>query len=132
LRGGTLGESEETYHLLLSGLHKAINPVDQLEIVQVEKLAFLYLRLSRVYQADWNAAPKLFDKLANTLDEDEPQTETIWLDRANEAVVIRKGPSPDLLLRYEANIERQIARTVGLLEQWRRIREGDAASSGDT
>jgi hypothetical protein len=46
LRGGSLGESEEAYRVLLSGLRKAIKPVDQFENVQVEKLAFLYLRLS--------------------------------------------------------------------------------------
>ncbi|SRR6266581_2900767 len=126
LRGVALGESEEAYRALLAGLRQAIKPVDQVEDVQVEKLAFLYLRLTRVYAADWNVAPILFDKVAKALDEEEPLTETTWVNKENEVVVIRKALGPDLALRYEANIERQIARTLGLLQQWRMMREGSS------
>jgi hypothetical protein len=64
------------------------------------------------------------DKVEVALDEEEEQTQTIWLDKESEAIVIGKSPRPDLVIRYEANIERQIARTLGLLEQWRRMRNG--------
>lgn len=40
LRGVSLGESEEAYRALVSGLRKAINPTDQMEDVQVENWHF--------------------------------------------------------------------------------------------
>jgi hypothetical protein len=34
----------------------------------------------------------------------------------------RRDPTPELLLRYESSIERQISRTMDQLERWRMMR----------
>jgi hypothetical protein len=124
ISGGTLGDSVGNYTALLSGLRAAIKPTDQFEGMLVETLAFLYLRLSRVYQADWDSAPKLFRTVGEALDGDYPKADTEYIDRNDEVLIVRNGPAPDLLIRYEAAIERQICRTLSRLEQWRAIRQG--------
>ena len=47
----------------------AIQPVGNLEELLVEKLAFVALWLSRMYEADANVAPLLFDAIAKSLTE---------------------------------------------------------------
>jgi hypothetical protein len=70
LDGDLLGESSETYRRMLSALRNSVRPVDDFEELQVQKLAFLYVRLTRVYKADWRLAPKLFAKLEKSVDAD--------------------------------------------------------------
>jgi len=123
LSGEPWGESEEEFLRLLSGLREDLRPVGCLEETQVEKLAFLYLRLSRVYKFDLRLAPLLFKKLSDALERDYPTVETESIDREEEVVVVGKDLSPDLFMRYESNIERQIARTLDRLALLRQSRQ---------
>lgn len=122
LTGEQWGEFEGHYLRLLSALRGSIRPGDSLEEIQVEKLAFLYLRLTRVYKSDLEVAPKLFKKVSEALDKDHATVETKWLNKEDEVVVVTKEPAPDSFLRYENNVERQIGRTFDQLEALRRIR----------
>ena len=118
LSGEALAESKDAYLDLLSGLRKTYRPANCHSEILVEKLAFLYLRLSRVYKADLRSAPKLFAKAEEALEDNEPKFETEYVGayKEYEVVVFPTGPSPDLLIRYEAHIERQIARTQEQIE----------------
>jgi hypothetical protein len=122
LTGEPWGESEGHYLRLLSALRGSIRPVDSLEEIQVEKLAFLYLRLTRLYKADVEVAPKLFKKVSQALDEDHSTVETKWVNKEDEVVVVTKDPAPDSFMHYENNLERQIGRTFDQLEALRRVR----------
>jgi len=128
LSGEPWGEREEDYRRLLCGLREDLRPVGCLEEIQVEKAAFLYLRLSRVYKVDLRLAPLLFKKVSDALEKDYPTVETEWVDKEKEVVVVEKDLSPDLLLRYEGNVERQIARTLDRLVQLRQARQSDRIS----
>jgi len=125
LVGDHLGESSETYTRMLSALRRSIRPVDNFEELQIEKLAFLYIRLARVYKADWRLAPKLFEKLEKSIDADHPFVTEELFD-FGEVMGQRKDPTPELLVRYESNIERQISRTIDQLEQWRMMRPNNS------
>jgi len=125
LVGDHLGESSETYTRMLSALRRSIRPVDNFEELQIEKLAFLYIRLARVYKADWRLAPKLFAKLEKSVDADHPFVTKELFD-FGEVVGQRKDPTPELLVRYESNIERQISRTIDQIEQWRMMRPNNS------
>jgi hypothetical protein len=119
LSGEVMGESKEDFLSLLAGLRKKFRPADSLAGILVDKLAFLYLRLSRVYKSDIQSAPLLFTKVKEVLEEGEPTVDAEYVGEHKEyrVVALPKGPAPELLIRYEANVERQIARTLEQLER---------------
>ena len=121
-----MGESSETYRRMLSSLQKSMGPVDNFEELLIEKLAFLYIRLTRVYKADWRLAPKLFEKLEESIDAEHPFVTKDPLDFGREVVGQRKYPAPELLVRYESTIERQISRTIDQCERWRMMRPNNS------
>jgi len=53
---------------------------------------------------------------------------TQWVSKEDEVVFARKYPTPEMVMRYETSLERQVGRALGLLEQWRRMRDGGAHS----
>ena len=130
--GEAMGESKEDYLTLLAGLRKTYRSADSLAEILVDKLAFLYLRLSRVYKSDIQSAPLLFTKVKEALEEDEPAVEAEYVGAQKEyrVVVFPKGPSPELAIRYESNIERQIARTLDQLERARQVGQNAPESAG--
>ncbi len=122
-----MGELGETYRRMLSALQKSMRPVDNYEELQVEKLAFLYIRLTRVYKADWRLAPKLFEKLEKSVGaEYNPFVIKGLMNFGDEVIGHRKDPTPELLLRYESSIERQISRTIDQFERWRMMRPNNS------
>ncbi len=123
MEGLAFQESQASYQRLLEGLRAGIKPATPLEGVLVEKLAFLYLRLSRLYKADARIAPRIFAGVKRGLVQDEPHVYTEHkFDK--QVVVVRKELSPELLLRYEASLERAIDRTLSQLERLQRMRLG--------
>ncbi len=69
LKGEPFRESKKDYAALLVSLRDAIQPIGGLEELLVEKLAFLALRLSRLYKADAKVAPLLFGAIEKSLTE---------------------------------------------------------------
>lgn len=127
--GEKLGEDGVRYLQLLAGLRGAFRPTDWFEDVQVEKLAVQHVRLWRLYKADARIAPKMFARVERVLDKDPPKVTTQLISKEDEVVIVTKDPTPDLVIRYESALERQIGRTLAQLEQWRRIREGGPESA---
>lgn len=132
LSGEAMGESREDYLALLSGLRKAYPPANPLAEILIEKLAFQYLRLSRVYKSDMQCAPMLFTKVKDALENDEPAVETEYVgkDKEYRVVVFPKGPSPELLFRYESGIERQIDRSFEQLKWVQQVGQSAHESPG--
>lgn len=132
LSGEAMGEEEEDYLALLRGLRKTFQPANSFADILVEKLAFQYLRLSRVYKCDLQCAPMLFTKVKETLENDEPAVETEYVGPQQEyqIVVSPKGTSPELLIRYESNAERQTARTLDQLGWAQQIGQSAPESPG--
>lgn len=120
LSGGAFGEEADDYLRFVSILRDSLRPTNGFEETLVEKLAVLFLRLSRVYKADAEMAPKMLARVNESLKKGHSATDTVWISREDEVLVVRKEPTPDLILRYETNLERQIGRT---LEQIARLRE---------
>ena len=125
LKAEPFRESEEDYAALLVSLRDAIQPIGGLEELLVEKLAFLALRLSRVYKADAKVAPLLFGAIEKGLIEKSSPPVMELMNWNNEVAMIRKDSSPELLLRYETSLERQFDRILTQLERLRRIRSGE-------
>jgi hypothetical protein len=112
---------------MLSALQKSMPPVDNYEELLIEKLAFLYIRLTRVYKADWRLAPKFFEKLEESVGAGyQPFVTKGLLDLEGDVMGRRNDPTPELLVRYESNIERQISRTIDQFERWRMIRPNNS------
>ena len=66
----------------------------------------------------------LFAKVRDALLNDKPAVETEYVGaKEYRVIVFPKGPTPDLLIRYESNIERQIARTSERLERLQPLRQ---------
>lgn len=84
------------------------------------------LRLTRIYKADFEIAPQLFARVLETLKADHSSAESLWISREDEVVVVRKELTPDLILRYETNVDRQIGRTLDQIKQLRNMRGGNA------
>lgn len=120
-----MGEASEEYLRLLSALRGAIRSRDSFVDIQVESLAFWYLRLARIFKADLRVTPKLFKKMEEILDAGGNALEFDMFNLGTQAAVNRKDPSPELIIRYEANTLRQISRAMGLLQQWLTICPND-------
>jgi hypothetical protein len=125
LAGEHFQESVEDYEKLHRVLRKAKRPVGAFEETLVEQLAFEFLRLARVYKADAQVAPLIFERVAKTLSEGNSvtDTQTIEIDRQTEIVVLHKNVDPELLLRYGSTINKQIDRILNQLDRSQLMRE---------
>jgi hypothetical protein len=127
--GEHTSEERDKYCHLLSSLRTAILSGDCLEDLQVQTLAVLFVRLWRVYKADARIAPRLFARVQEILEQEHPEVTVEYVSRKDEVVVSRKEPTPDLLIRYEISLQRQVGRTLGQIEQRRRMAEGGLQSA---
>lgn len=107
---------------LISAFRESLQPATGFEDALVAKLAFLFFRLARVYAADSKIAPKLFARVSELLKPGHPAVQSRWLSSEDEAIVVRRDPTHDSIVRYESNLERQIKRTLDELESSKRIR----------
>jgi hypothetical protein len=98
--------------------------MSSIEDLLVEKLAVLFLRLFGVYKADLAVAPLMFTRLQAGLRGEESLVVTESIDRESEIAIVRKTPAPEVLMRYETNLERDIDRTLNQLERLQRMRMG--------
>ena len=112
----------DDYKRLLEGAEEAIRPANGLERVLVEKLAMLLLRLKRVYKADLETAPAMFERVKGDLD----QGFKLNLEGSPAARIV----TADTVMRYETSIERQIGRTLSLIQQLRQLRAIDIQPIG--
>jgi len=124
LTGEPFRESKKDYAALLVSLRDAIQPVGGLEELLVEKLAFLALRLSRLYKADAKVAPLLFGAIEKSLTEKSSLPVVELVHWREEITMIRKDCSPELLLRYETNLGRQFDRILTQLDRLQLMRVG--------
>jgi hypothetical protein len=79
----------------------------------------LFMRLKRVYKADLEIAPKLFARVKDCLNT------SISIGTVLDEKIVRTSQDPSLesVVRYETSIERQIDRTLSLIQHLRRMRE---------
>jgi len=129
LKGNSFGEDREDFLRLASMFRDSIRPVDGFEETLVEKLAVLFFRLARLYKADLKVAPKMFERVSVLLRADEASTSANWIDGISgigQPTVTKRDPSSDSITRYEANLEREIGRTLNQIELLRRMRGGDS------
>jgi hypothetical protein len=115
-------ESLEDYTRLHERLREDIQPVGALLEVQVEILAFEFLRLSRVYKADAKVAPRVFKQLENDLKENNSSFPNL-VGQKDETMVIRKELASELLLRYGNSVSKQIHRIMDRIERFKRMRK---------
>jgi hypothetical protein len=131
LTADRLGKSQDDYRELIAELQKSIRPRDQFEQILLENLAFQFLRVARVYEADAAVAPILFRAVREKLESDGFEARTGDPLR-EETFGAGKLPAADLLMRYEAGIWRQIDRIMERLDRWRRAHYDCAGrQSGD-
>ena len=102
------GEPQAELDSLLSGLRNDLEPEGTLEELLVDKLAALVWRHRRLIIAD----------------AERPLRGTSLLEFPHDLV---GGPTLDLLLRYESNLERAFDRTLNQLERLQRMRKGQPA-----
>jgi len=97
------GEPKGDFDSLLNGFHDVLEPKGTLEKLLVDKLAATIWRHRRLIIAE-------NERIAN---------EGHFLSN------MKSGPSLEVLLRYESNLERAFDRTLNQLERLQRIRSGD-------
>ena len=105
-------ESVPAYKKLLNALCKAIQPINALDQALVEVLAFEFLRLSRIYKADAQIAPRMFEQVHAVLVQDNPRVFTECVDRGTEIAIVQKTLDPELLLRYGTSVTKHIHRIL--------------------
>jgi hypothetical protein len=117
-------ESVPNYEKLLCSLCEAIQPSNALEQALVEMLAFEFLRLSRVYKADAQIAPRMFGRVHKALSEEKPHVLTEQVEKGEEIVIVQSALDPELVIRYATHLSRQIERILNRLERLQRMRQG--------
>jgi hypothetical protein len=117
-------ESQAQFDQLVGGLQRTLAPESPIEKTLVEKLAFLFLRMIRLYKEDAEVAPLIFGSVKDGLSSWDSGYTTESREEG-EVVVPERTVSPDLLLRYEASIEKNIERTLNQLERLRALRLGE-------
>jgi hypothetical protein len=116
-------ESVPSYEKLLCSLCEAIQPCNALEQALVEMLAFEFLRLSRVYKADAQIAPRMFGRVRTALVEQKPHVLTERVEKDEEIVIVQRALDPELVVRYATHLSRQIERILNRLERLQRMRQ---------
>ena len=116
-----LRASLRDFERLRRSLSRAFRPQDAFEKILLEKIVIILLRQSRIYKADLEAAPLLFDVIKAALAEDHSPVVTEFVDKDHMVAVQRREPGPELLLRYENSLERQLERILTHFERWRRL-----------
>jgi hypothetical protein len=129
LSGDHFGNERENYVALNSALRLSIRPIDGLEELLVEKLALLYVRLTRLYKADLKIAPKMFDRVSQLLGPGQPSIKAKWISTEDQVLVVQRDPTSESITRYESNLERQIARSLDELRSWREMRRDQVRPS---
>lgn len=99
------GESRPEFELLLGGLRQFHQPEGTLEEVLVDKLSVLLWRYRRLITADSKASIEYQPNLCSLIPE------------------LQSSPW-EVLIRYEANLDRAIDRTLNQLERLQRTRLG--------
>lgn len=117
LTGEPFRESVEDYKRLHAKLRKGIRPRSPLEEMLIEALAFEFLRMSRVYKADVQIAPRIFKRVEEVLTNADSEVVVEIVDREREIALVRKQLDPELLLRYGNSISKQIHRILDRLDR---------------
>jgi hypothetical protein len=130
-QGGKFQAPIELFDDLVSELRNAIRPTNGLEFILVDKLAITLFRLSRVYQADSEVAPLFFKRLKENADDESTSIVTASIEKDNEVAFFRRGPSLEVLVRYEASLVRQVGKILDQIEQARRIGSGSAIRASE-
>jgi hypothetical protein len=117
-------ESLPDYKKLLDGLCDAIKPCNALDQALVEALAFEFLRLSRIYRADAQIAPRMFERVHTGLVQDSPQFSMESVDKQTEIVLVQRTPEPELLIRYGSSVTKHIHRILDRIERMERLHNG--------
>ncbi len=114
-------EHKKDLATLLADLRGAIQVHDQFEEILIENLALQLFRLVRLYQTDANVAPRLFQTVREEIESGGEDAVIAGLIKG-ESASAAKFPGADLLIRYEANIWRQIDRIMERIQKWRQLR----------
>jgi len=116
LSGDAFRESRESLLELMSEFQKALQPQTAFENALIAKLAVLFMRLIRLYEADSKIAPKLFKRISELLGPGQPAIKARWVSPDDQIIVTQRDPSSESLMRYESNLERQIQRTLDQIQ----------------
>jgi len=125
-QGGKFQAPVELFDDLVDELRNSIRPTSGLEFILVDKLAITLFRLSRVYQADSEVAPLFFKKLKENTDDGSTSIVTASIEKDDEVAFFHRGPSLEVLVRYEAGLFRQVGKILDHIQQVRRIGSGSA------
>jgi hypothetical protein len=120
-QGGKFQVPVELFDDLVHEIRNAVQPINGLEFILVDKLAITLFRLSRVYQADSEVAPLFFKRLKENTENGSTSIVTVSIEKDDEAAFFHRGPSLDVLVRYEAGLVRQVGKILDQIEQVRRI-----------
>jgi len=125
LNGGSFEEAKE-YKSIVARLITARQPKDDMDIISVEQLAFAYLRMARVYKADIQLYNLILKRTLETLENRPSGGLEALASLESESTRIRNlsSPDPELLLRYETQIDKQIDRILNRLERRELLRRG--------
>jgi len=128
-QGGKFQAPVELFDDLVDELRNTIRPTNGLEFILVDQLAITLFRLSRVYQADSEVAPLFFEKLKESTHDGSTSIVTAAIEKEDEVAFFHRGPSLEVLVRYEAGLFRQVGKILDQIEQVRRIGSGSAANT---
>ena len=119
--GGCLGEDQEDYLAFSAALRSSLNPSTSLEQIAVEAIAGDFFRLAKIHKADAKLAPLLWARVHDILTEEHDPVLNSPID-PGEFAALERWPTPDLLLRYETGLIRNLERKFALFERLRQLR----------
>jgi hypothetical protein len=122
LKDNPFGEDQQDFLTLRSMLCESLRPVGGLEETLTEILAVLFFRLIRLYRADLKIAPRLFKRITELLGPGQPAVKARWTSPEDQVIVVQREPTSDSFMRYEASLQKQIARTLSQIEGCQRTR----------
>jgi hypothetical protein len=117
LTGEPFRESIQDYKRLLEALRKAFKCDNALDQILVQVLAFELLRLSRIYKADAQIAPRMFERVQTDLVENNPHVFTECVDKEREVVLVQRPLDPEIILRYASSVMKNIQRILAQLHR---------------
>jgi hypothetical protein len=115
----------EDFDNLVHGLRRTFQPTNPFAVMLIDQLAITLIRLAKLYAADSEIAPTFFRRLQESTDDASTSVITASIEKADQVAFFHRGPSLEVLIKYEASLDRKVAKLLDQLEQVRRIGSGD-------
>jgi len=117
IQGGKFHGQIDNLDAMVAHLRRAIPPRNALTSILIDQLAITFIRQAQLYALDSELAPIFFKRLKEHTHDASTSIITASIERADEIAFIQRSPSLEVLIKYEAALDRKADRILKQIEK---------------